>query len=404
MATLSPAARRRGLISVLIDTFFMWGGFFMVIPMISVHYVQDLGWNAALIGVVLAVRQLTQQGLTVFGGMLADRFGAKILICIGIAIRVVGFAMMAHATTFPLLMLSGVLAALGGALFDSPKSAAIAALTEPETRSRYYAIMGVVSGLGMTIGPAVGAWLLPYDFALVAYGATACFVVCLLISIFLLPPVRVAAQEGGMATQGLRMAVGDRPFVLFTAMLMGYWFMWVQMSISLPLVATTISGNESAVSWVYALNSGMSIVLQYPLVRLAERWLRHEQLLVVGVALMAVGLGLIALATTTAAVLGCVAVFSLGGLLVAPSQQTVMARLANPAALGSYFGFGSLALAFGGGLGNLAGGWLYTLGGQIALPALPWLTFFVVGALSAIGLALVGRAAPRPAAGQSGSA
>ena len=37
--TLSDAARRRGLAVILVDTFFMWGGFFMVVPLISVHYV-----------------------------------------------------------------------------------------------------------------------------------------------------------------------------------------------------------------------------------------------------------------------------------------------------------------------------------------------------------------------------
>ena len=67
-AILSDAARRRGLIAILGDTFFMWGGFFMVIPLISVHYVDDLGWPAASIGLVLAARQLTQQGLTLPGG------------------------------------------------------------------------------------------------------------------------------------------------------------------------------------------------------------------------------------------------------------------------------------------------------------------------------------------------
>jgi hypothetical protein len=73
------------------------------------------------------------------------------------------------------------------------------------------------------------------------------------------------------------------------------------------------------------------------------------------------------------ALLACVACFSLGALLVAPSQQTVTAELANPAALGSYFGVAALALALGGGLGNLAGGALYGLGRQLGAPALPWL-------------------------------
>jgi DHA1 family multidrug resistance protein-like MFS transporter len=63
-----------------------------------------------------------------------------------------------------------------------------------------------------------------------------------------------------------------------------------------------------------------------------------------------------------------------------------MAQLANPAALGSYFGVGSLALALGGGIGNFAGGLLYDLGQQLAFPMLPWLTFGAVGLLTASGL------------------
>ena len=37
--TLDRAARRRGLGVLLLDSFLMMGGFFMLIPLISVHYV-----------------------------------------------------------------------------------------------------------------------------------------------------------------------------------------------------------------------------------------------------------------------------------------------------------------------------------------------------------------------------
>ncbi|MDQ3927715.1 MAG: MFS transporter, partial [Chloroflexota bacterium] len=69
-----------------------------------------------------------------------------------------------------------------------------------------------------------------------------------------------------------------------------------------------------------------------------------------------------------------------------PSQQTVAANLANPAALGSYFGVSSLALAIGGGVGNLSGGLLYDLGQQLAFPELPWLVFCLVGLAAGTGL------------------
>jgi DHA1 family multidrug resistance protein-like MFS transporter len=394
-SNLSSAARRRGMMVLLVDIFFMWAGFFMIVPLISVHFVDDLGWPAAAIGLVLAVRQLTQQGLTLPGGMLADRIGPKALICGGMLMRSAGFASMAWATSFPMLLASAVLAALGGALFESPRAAATVALTTPENRARYYSLEGVVGGLGMTIGPLLGALLLRYNFGVVALVAASCYIITFAVTLALLPAVRVASERRDL-TYGIGLALRDRPFMAFNVLLMGYWFMWVQLSISLPLEARAISGTTNAVSWVYTLNAGMSVLLQYPLLRLAERWLRPLPILMLGLAIMAAGLGGVALAASTPALLMCVALFSAGALLATPSQQTVAAEFADPTALGSYFGVNALALALGGGLGNYAGGLLYGIGRASDAPALPWLIFCTVGLVSSVGmLALHRRQAAR---------
>jgi DHA1 family multidrug resistance protein-like MFS transporter len=283
-----------------------------------------------------------------------------------------------------------LLAALGGALFESPRSAAIAALTDESNRGRFYSISGVVGALGTTIGPLLGALLLKVDFALVSLAAGGCFFFAFLVTLLFLPPVQVAAENHGL-THGIRLALHDRPFMVFNVLLMGYWFMWVQLSISVPLVARATTGTTDAVSWVYGLNAGMSLVLQYPLLRLAERWLRPLSILVVGMMLMAIGLGGIALAGDVLVLLLCVALLSAGMLLAQPSQQVVTAGLANPTSLGSYFGVNALALAIGGGLGNYSGGLFYGLAQQLRAPALPWLIFGVVGMSAALGLALLHR-------------
>ena len=387
---LSEDARRRGLMVMLADTFLMWGGFFMVIPLISVYYVDTLGWAAAAIGLVLAVRQVTQQGLTLFGGALADRLGARGLIAIGMLVRALSFAGMAFATTYPLLLFTAILAAIGGALFDSPSSAAIAALTRVEDRARYFALLGVVRGLGLTIGPLAGALLLRFDFSLVALVAGACFLLAFFVTLLFMPAVQVATEQRDFL-YGIRLALMDRRFMMLNLLLMGYWFMWVQLTISLPLEARAVSGTADAVSWVYALNAIMTLVLQYPLLRLVERRLQTLPVLVLGIVLMALGLGGVALIDSVPALLACVAIFSLGALFATPTQQTVAAELANPAALGSYFGVSALALAFGGGIGNFSGGLLYGYSRSAGLPALPWLVFCIVGLTAALGLWLMHR-------------
>jgi DHA1 family multidrug resistance protein-like MFS transporter len=386
--SLSAPTRRRGLYTLMADSFLMWAGFFMIIPLLSIYYVERLGWAATSIGVVLAVRQFTQQGLTPISGMLADRFGAKGLILTGLLLRTAGFGSMAWANTFPLLILSAILAALGGSMFESPRSAAVAALTDDTNRGRYYALTGVVNQLGLTIGTQLGALLLGFDFATVALVAAGAFFLTFLVTLIFMPPVKVAAEDTGL-TDGVRMAARDRPFIIYNALLMGYWFMWVQLSISLPLAARTAGGDASTVGFIYAINAGLTILLQYPLLKLASRWLRPMPVLIIGIIMMALGLGAIALVGDVPGLLACVVLFAAGALLASPSQQTVTATLANPAALGSYFGISSLALAFGGGLGNLSGGFLYDIGRQISFPELPWLVFLVVGLGSAGGLTLM---------------
>ena len=376
--------RRRGLLVLLVSTFFAWGGFFMVIPMISVHYVDGLGWTAGAVGLVLAARQFFQQGLTPFSGVLADRFGAKPLIALGMLVRAVGFAAMAFAGTYVLLMAAAIVSAVGGALFESPRAAAVAALTDERERSAYFAKTGVVAGLGITAGTQLGALLLDVDFGLVALASAACYVAIFVMTLVWLPAVRVAEKGGPF--RGLHLAFHDRPFLAYTGFMGGHWFMTAQFSITLPLVATAVAGNPSAVAWVYAVNSATAVLLGYPVPRFVEGRIGPARGLIAAVALTALGVALIGLSRDTLSLMVAAFVYSLGIVLARPTEQTVAAGLANPVALGSYFGVAALAVAFGGGLGNFLGGILYDAGERVGMQALPWLIFAAVGLISAVGL------------------
>jgi DHA1 family multidrug resistance protein-like MFS transporter len=384
---LTQSQRRNGMLVMIVNSFMMWGGFFMVVPLISIHYVEQLGWTTAAIGIVLGVRQLFQQGFTVVGGMLADRLGARLLILCGLVVRFLGFAAMAWATSFPLLLMSAILAALGGALFDSPSSATIAALTTQQDRARYFSILGIVRNLGMAIGPLIGTWLLDYDFGVVAVSAASCYLVAWVVTLILLPNVAVATNQEHL-TYGIGLALRDRRFMTYNALLLGYWFLWTQITLAIPLKATTIAHDNNAVSWIYGINSIMSIALQYPVMRWADKRFSPALTLTIGVFIMAIGLGLIAFADHISFLLVCVALYSLGGLLASPSQQTVAANLANNAALGSYFGVAGLAIALGGGMGSFSGGTLYGLGESWNFPATPWLVFISVGMITTLALVL----------------
>ena len=63
-------ARNLGKYFLLIDNMLVVLGFFVVFPLISIRFVDQMGWAAVMVGIALGLRQFIQQGLGIFGGAM----------------------------------------------------------------------------------------------------------------------------------------------------------------------------------------------------------------------------------------------------------------------------------------------------------------------------------------------
>ncbi|HWV22739.1 MAG TPA: MFS transporter [Thermomicrobiales bacterium] len=386
---LTDTERSRGIHALMISTFFSWAGFFLVIPLMAIHYVDHLGWAAGTLGIVLALRQFSQQGLTTLFGIICDRIGPKPLISTGMLIRAGGFVAMAYAETFWPVLIAALVVAFGGAMFEAPKSASLATLATPETRQRIFSIIGVIGGIGTTVGTQLGALLIRADFAAVCLAGAVAFLLVALAIVIMMPPIGVSMSPGGSSI-GMRHVFADRVFIFYLIILAGYWFATTQFGLTILLAATDVAGTDSAVSWIYLVQASITVGLGYFLPRWLERWMTPLQLIIAGTAMIAAGLLAVGLAGNIIAILVAVAVFSLGAVLARPGQETVTANLADPAARGTYFGVAALSLAVGGGLGNYLGGVIYDFG-TATTPVLPWVVYAAVAAATALGMWLMRR-------------
>ncbi|TDR44888.1 DHA1 family multidrug resistance protein-like MFS transporter [Tahibacter aquaticus] len=389
-AALSDSTRRRGLAGLLLYTFFMVTGFALLMPLVATHFVNQLHLAAAAVGGALALRQLLQQGLAVFGGVLADRFGIRPMIAAGVLLRALGFASLGFATDIPWLLLAMTLSALGGALFEAPYQAAIASLATEQQRPRYYALSNWISGVAGTLGPLIGVALLRFDFFWVCSIAAACFALNFAVVLLLLPRLDAPASPPPLR-RSLSRVGRDRRFLAFVALMGGYWFVAVQINISFPLLLERLTASVDSIGVMFALSAALTVSLQYWLVDRLNRRLSPGTMLAAGVALLSAGAGVTALASTFGIFLGGIALFAIGAVLSRPSQQLLIAEMADPRALGSYLGVSSLSLAVGGSIGNVAGGWLADPSGPGATPWLAGLVFATVGAATSLGLYRFGR-------------
>ncbi|CBJ81342.1 multidrug transport protein (MFS family) [Xenorhabdus bovienii str. Jollieti] len=383
--SLVSQARSLGKYFLLFDNLLVVLGFFVVFPLISIRFVEQLGWTALIVGFALGLRQLVQQGLGIFGGAIADRFGAKPMIVTGMLLRALGFALMAMAHEPWILLLSCVLSGLGGTLFDPPRAALVIKLTRPHERGRFYSILMMQDSAGAVVGALLGSWLLQYDFNIVCWIGASIFVLAALFNAWLLPAYRISTIRTPIK-EGIMRVIRDRRFFYYVLTLTGYFVLSVQVMLMFPIIIHEITGTPTAVKWMYAIETVISLTLLYPIARWSEKHFRLEQRLMAGLFLMSICMFPIGWVNQLHTLFGLLCLFYLGLVTADPARETLSASLSDPRARGSYMGFSRLGLALGGAIGYTGGGWLYDTGRVLNMPQLPWILLGLSGLITIYAL------------------
>ncbi|MEG5693461.1 multidrug efflux MFS transporter MdtH [Enterobacter quasihormaechei] len=378
-------ARSLGKYFLLVDNMLVVLGFFVVFPLISIRFVDQMGWAALMVGIALGLRQFVQQGLGVFGGAIADRFGAKPMIVTGMLLRAAGFATMAIAHEPWLLWFSCFLSGIGGTLFDPPRTALVVKLIRPQHRGRFFSILMMQDSAGAVVGALLGSWLLQYDFRLVCATGAVLFILCALFNGLFLPAWKLSTVKAPVR-EGLDRVLNDKRFVTYVLTLTGYYMLAVQVMLMLPIMVNDIAGTPAAVKWMYAIEACLSLTLLYPIARWSERRFRLEHRLMAGLLLMTLSMMPIGLVSSLQQLFMLICTFYIGSIIAEPARETLSASLADARARGSYMGFSRLGLALGGALGYTGGGWLFDAGKALHQPELPWVMLGMVGFMTLIAL------------------
>jgi hypothetical protein len=392
---LTPAARL-----LVVNQFGINVGFYMVVPFLATYLVDDLGYAAALVGVVLGVRTLSQQGLFLVGGTAADRLGARPVIVLGCALRVLAFGLFALVTTPVGIMAAAVLTGFAGALFN-PAVRAYLTREAGEDRAGAFAVFNTAADAGAFAGPLLGAALLAVDFRLVAAVACVTFLLLTVAQVLVLPAHSVETHaEGVLGSWGT--VVRNRRFVAFTLCGSAYIALYNQVYLVFPVEAQRVTGTPAAVGVLFAVSTVVGIALYVRVAAWAGRRWPPGTCVAAGLALMgagfvpvAVSAPLLPAATGLAPaaalpVLSGTVVFTLGIALANPFTMQLLPVVGSERLIGTYYGFYYLVSALvAAGVSVVAGALLDVSGAawRAAAPA----AMLAVGLAGAGGMALMQR-------------
>ncbi|MFB7462964.1 MFS transporter [Streptomyces sp. NPDC056224] len=388
---------------LLVNQFGVNTGFYLLIPYLATHLSDDLGLSAAVVGIVLGLRNLSQQGLFLIGGSAADRLGARGVIIAGCALRTVGFGLFAVGDSLPLLIAASILSGLAGALFN-PAVRTYVAQEAGDRKAEAFALFHVFATTGALLGPLLGTLLLLVDFRAAAVTAAGVFAALTLAQLLVLPAREVPVPDTGVLADW-REAAGNRRFLAFSLATIGMYGLENQLYLLLPRAATDASGWGGSVGLLFLAGTVANLLFQLRITRALKSRGSRGRWIATGLGVMGLGFlppMLVAGTATThplrlLPVLAGALLLHLGVMVAQPFVMELIPAFGRANLTGTFYGFFYAVSGIAAAVGSAAIGWSMDTAGHTGLTSLPYLCCLALGLASATAVANLQRRRALPA-------
>ena len=347
------------------------------------------------VGAVLASYGAGSLFSQLIGGALADRIGRRGTLTAGMLANAAALLGLGYARGLGPVVAASVAAGLTIDLYRPAAAALVADLVPAADRARAYGLIFWAVNLGFSVAMVAGGTLARAGFTTLFWvDAATCAMFGLLVWRGVpetLPAAgRMSSAGRGRAGRESFLAVfADPLFMAFAVIGLLEACVYMQAYTTLPLAMSRAGLPAQGFGIAMAVN-GLVIVVAQPA---TGAWLGHRDhatVLACGVSFLGLGFGLTSLASSVWEYAGCVAVWTVGEILLTNVASVVVAALAPERLRGRYSGVFGTTYALGYLIAPLAGTRLLELGKPVL-----WLCCAAACAVAVAGQLALGPAIRR---------
>lgn len=308
--------------------------------------------------------------LAIIGGAVADRLGFRralsaaylILTCSYFLLGSIGSSWMGpvrHAMPlFWVVLVILMLPALGISMVKPAVVGTTARTSKENVRSIGYSIYYTLVNVGGAAGPLVASVAhrhigVQSVFRIAALSVLVMFFVVLL---FFKEPRSSSEEQNRSVAQTVRnlgTVLANPKFMLFLTIFSGYWIVYWQVYIGLPLYITGYINPHANVELILVTDAASVICLQI-IISYLTRKMRSFRAITIGTVITSLAWLIVAFRPTIFGAVAALFVVALGEMTLSPRYYEYVSRLAPEGQQGTYMGFAFVPI----GVGSLVGGWL----------------------------------------------
>jgi MFS family permease len=362
----------------------------LIFPFFSLYMTRKFNVGMTEVGTMFLVWALTSGviGNTV-GGALADKFGRKTNIIFGLVASALSALLMVVINDLVIFYVAIAIVGIFQDISGPARHAMIADLVPEELRGDAYGMFRIVFNLSVTIGPAIGGYMATRSFVSLFYADVVISLIAAAFVYFLLPetkPVIEYSEHHKEETlkdtfKGYGQVFKDKLFIGFMLVSMLSVLMYFNMNSSLSVFLVNHRGvTPEQFGYILSLNAGMVVLMQLFFTRITAKW-KPMLAIALGNLLYVIGFTMYGFVNTYFMFLLAMVIITIGEMIYAPKEQTLVASFAPEHMRGRYMAIRGFSWIIPTAIGPLGAGLIM----DNLDPRILWYVAGFIGMLSTLG-------------------
>lgn len=362
----------------------------LIFPFFSLYFSQKFNVGMTQVGTMFLIWALTS-GLigNILGGAMADKFGRKTNMIFGLIASATSALLMVVVENIYVFYIATAIVGIFEDIAGPARQAMIADLVPEDVRGDAYGMFRIVFNLSAAIGPAIGGFMASRSFDSLFYADVVISLCVALFVLVFLPETRPQTapedkhrEETFRDTmRGYGQVLRDKVFVaiIFVSILSTLMYFNMNSSLSVYLVNHRGLSSEQF-GYILTLNAGMVVLLQMLFTRMTAGW-KPMLAIAFGNVLYVIGFTMFGIVDSYEMYLLAMVIITIGEMIYAPKEQTLIANFAPEHMRGRYMAIRSFAWIIPVAIGPLGAGLIM----DNFDPRILWYVAGFVGTLSVIG-------------------
>ena len=334
----------------------------LLFPFFALYITERFEVGMTVVGTIMAYHVTAGIFGNIFGGALADKFGRKNILIIGLLISGTSSLLMGFIPTIETFTFMAVVVGLVGSIGFSAPQAMLTDILDVKKRTQGFGILRVAINLAVTFGPIIGGLLAGINYMLLFVTD---FIVSAITAVIVYkclpetkPEITTESQQQSLLQTivGYKYVFKDSLFMVFIFLRIISALVYMQMNTTLSVFLRDFHGiSPQQYGLILSLNAVMVVLLQF---WVTNRTANYQPLimLAVGEFFYAVGFGLYGVLSSYGGFLIAMIIITFGEMMIVPVVQSLVSTLAPVDKRARYISVFGLSWGIASAIGPLAAG------------------------------------------------